>query len=632
MEYYQGLMTNFREELADRIMLCDGAMGTMLYERGIFINRCFDELNLSAPDMVRDVHKAYVKAGVDIIETNTFGANHFKLLFHGFEAKVQEINFRGAQNARAVAGSEAFVAGAIGPLGVPIEPIGKLAYEEAKDAFKLQVQGLLDGGVDLFMLETFSRLEELEQAILAVRELCSLPIIAQMTITDDGNTPLGDTPETIVQKLAPYKVDVIGLNCSVGPQIMLESIKKMASLTKTPLSAQPNAGFPKLVDGRYIYLCSSDYMSKFSKRFIQSGVRILGGCCGTTPEHLKAIKTVVRSLQPAKLFVATEQPKEKQAPLITPVPTAEKTPFAQKLAEGKFAISVEIDPPKGVDLAKVIEGAKMLHRAGVDTINIADGPRASARMSPMALAAIFKHQLGVETIIHYCCRDRNLLGMQADLIGAHALGLRNVLMITGDPPKMGDYPSATAVFDVDSIGLTQIANRLNQGLDLAGNPIGAPTSLHIGVGANPGALNLDEEMKRLNYKVEAGAEYLMTQPVYDLALFERFLNRIQGVKIPILVGIFPLASAKNAEFLHNEVPGMSIPEDIRKRMHEAGNGDAGRAEGIRIAQEALLACAPMVQGAYIMPPFNRFDMALKVLEALPSFGKTESRAAASDPR
>jgi homocysteine S-methyltransferase len=623
-------MRSFREELADRILLCDGAMGTMLYQRGIFINRCFDELNLSAPDLVSEVHKSYVKVGVDIIETNTFGANSFKLLFHGFEGKLRDINYRGAQIARSVAGKETFVAGSIGPLGVPIEPIGKLAYEEAKDAFMMQVEPLLEGGVDLFMLETFSRLEELEQAILAVRELCDHPIIAQMTITDDGNTPLGDTPETIVQKLAPYKVDVLGLNCSVGPQIMLESIKQMASLTKIPLAAQPNAGFPKLVDGRYIYLCSSDYMSKFSKRFIQSGVRILGGCCGTTPEHLKAIKTVVRSIQPARLFVAVEKPKEMRTPTVIPVATREKTPLARKLAEGKFAISVEIDPPKGVDLAKVIDGAKMLHRAGVDAINIADGPRASARMSPMALAAIFKTQLGVETIIHYCCRDRNLLGMQADLIGAHALGLQNVLMITGDPPKMGDYPSATAVFDVDSIGLTQIANRLNQGLDLAGNPIGAPTALHIGVGANPGALNLDEEMKRFYYKVEAGAEYLMTQPVYDIRLFENFMNKIHDVKIPILVGIFPLASAKNAEFLHNEVPGMSVPEDIRKRMHAAGNGDAGRAEGIRIAQEALLAIAPLVQGAYIMPPFNRFDMALQVLQALPSF--TQTSRAANEPR
>jgi homocysteine S-methyltransferase len=624
-------MKSFREELADRILLCDGAMGTMLYQKGIFINRCFDELNLSSPDLVKDVHKAYIKAGVDIIETNTFGANLFKLLFHGFESKVGEINYRGAKIARDAAGKETFVAGAIGPLGVPIEPIGKLAYFEARDAFKQQVEPLLEGGVDLFVLETFSRLEELEQAIMAVRDLCDLPIIAQMTITDDGNTPLGDTPETIVHKLNPYNVDVIGLNCSVGPQIMLESIKEMASHTKLPLSAQPNAGFPKLVDGRYIYLCSSDYMSKYSRRFIQSGVRILGGCCGTTPEHLKAIKTAVRVSQPPKLFVAGEQRKEKSASLAKPVSTSEKTLLAKKLYEGKFVVSVEIDPPKGVDLKKVIEGAKMLHQAGVDAINIADGPRASARMSPMALAMIFKHQLDVETIIHYCCRDRNLLGMQADLIGAHALGLANVLMITGDPPKLGDYPSATAVFDVDAIGLTQIANRLNHGMDLAGNPIGAPTALHIGVGANPGAVNLEEELKRFYYKVEAGAEYVMTQPVYDIRLFENFMNRIQDVKIPILIGILPLASAKNAEFLHNEVPGMSVPDEIRNRMNAAGNGDSGRAEGIRIAQEALLACSSMVQGAYIMPPFNRFDMALQVLEVLPEFARhSEKRAAGNE--
>ena len=532
----------------------------------------------------------------------------------------------GAKLAREAAGKETFVAGAIGPLGVPIEPIGKLAYEEAKDAFKQQVVPLLEGGVDLFMLETFSRLEELEQAIAAVHECCDLPVIAQMTITDDGNSPLGDTPETIVRKLAPYKLDAIGLNCSVGPQIMLESIRKMAELTRTPLSAQPNAGFPKLVDGRYIYLCSSDYMSKFSKRFIQSGVRILGGCCGTTPEHMKSIKTVVRVLQPSRLVVTTSGKQQTPLTDVRIVPTAEKTPLAQKLAEGKFVAVVEIDPPKGVDLRKVLEGAKLLHNAGVDAVNIADGPRASARMSPLSLAMLFKEQLSVETIVHYCCRDRNLLGMQADLIGAHALGLRNILIITGDPPKMGDYPSATAVFDVDAIGLTQIANRLNQGLDLAGNPIGEPTALHIGVGANPGAVNIEEEIKRFYYKVEAGAEFVMTQPVYDLRLFENFMNRIQDVKIPILLGVLPLASAKNAEFLHNEVPGMSIPDHIRKRMQVAGDGDGGRNEGIKIAQEALVDCRPMIHGTYIMPPFNRFEMALKVMDVLPDFQQRAKEA------
>ncbi|MGH9857947.1 MAG: bifunctional homocysteine S-methyltransferase/methylenetetrahydrofolate reductase, partial [Acidobacteriota bacterium] len=601
------------------VLLCDGAMGTMLYQKGVFINRCFDELNISASDMVKDVHKAYIQAGVDVIETNTFGANQFKLMFHGFDSKIQEINYMGAKLAREVAGKETFVAGSIGPLGVPIEPIGKLAYEEAKEAFKQQVVPLLEGGVDLFMLETFSRLEELEQAILAVRESCDLPVIAQMTITDDGNSPLGDTPETIVRKLTPYKLEAIGLNCSVGPQIMLESIRKMAELTRIPLSAQPNAGFPKLVDGRYIYLCSSDYMSKFSKRFIQAGVRILGGCCGTTPDHMKSIKTVVRVLQPSRLFLAGPDKKQSRPVDVQPVATAEKTPLAKKLAEGKFVVVVEIDPPKGVDLNKVIEGAKLLQLAQVDAINIADGPRASARMSPLSLAMLFKHQLNVETIVHYCCRDRNLLGMQADLIGAHALGLRNILIITGDPPKMGDYPSATAVFDVDAIGLTQIANRLNQGLDLAANPIGEPTALHIGVGANPGAVNIEEEIKRFYYKVEAGAEFVMTQPVYDLRLFENFMNRIHDVKIPILLGILPLASAKNAEFLHNEVPGMSIPEHIRKRMQTAGDGESGRAEGIRIAQEALVDCRSMIHGSYIMPPFNRFDMALKVMDVLPEF-------------
>lgn len=599
----------------------------MLYQKGIFINRCFDELNVSSPDLVKDVHKAYIQAGVDIIETNTFGANEFKLMFHGFDSKLRDINYAGARLAREVAGRQTFVAGAIGPLGVQIEPIGKLGYDEARAAFKLQAEPLLEGGVDLFVLETFSRLEELEQAILAVRDLCDLPIIAQMTITDDGNSPLGDTPETIVRKLAPYRIDVMGLNCSVGPQIMLESVKKMSEFTKLPLSAQPNAGFPKIVDGRYIYLCSSDYMSKFSKRFIQGGVRVLGGCCGTTPEHMKAIRTVVRMLQPSKLFIAGSVEAREAPVAVKAVATCDKSAMARKLAEGKFVISVEIDPPKGVDMMKVIEAAKSLQKANVDVINIADGPRATARMSPLALAMVFKHEIGIETIVHYCCRDRNLLGMQADLIGAHALDLRNIVIITGDPPKMGDYPSATAVFDVDSIGLTQIANRLNHGMDLAGNPIGNPTALHIGVGANPGAVNLEEELKRFRYKVEAGAEFVMTQPVYDIRLFETFMNRIHDVKLPILIGILPLASAKNAEFLHNEVPGMSVPENIRKRMHEAGNGDSGRMEGIRIAQEALLACLPMVQGTYIMPPFNRADMALKVVEVLPQRSTSENRIA-----
>jgi methionine synthase I (cobalamin-dependent)/5,10-methylenetetrahydrofolate reductase len=619
-------MKDFREELQERILLCDGAMGTMLYQKGIFINRCFDELNLSAPDLVKDVHKAYITAGVDIIETNTFGANELKLLFHGFDAKVREINYQGAKLAREVAGKQTFVAGSIGPLGVQIEPIGKLAYDEAKEAFKRQVVPLVEGGVDLFILETFSRLEELEEAIHAVREVCDLPIIAQMTITDDGNSPLGDTPETIVRKLSPYKLDAIGLNCSVGPQIMLESIRKMTEFTKIPLCAQPNAGFPKLVDGRYIYLCSSDYMSKFSKRFIQAGVRILGGCCGTTPEHMKAIKTVVRVLQPSRLHITGGVKKQQLLPDVHSVVTAKKTQLAAKLAQGKFVSVVEIDPPKGVDLKKVLEGAKLLQRANVDAINIADGPRASARMSPLSLAMLFKEQLNIETIVHYCCRDRNLLGMQADLIGAHALGLRNILIITGDPPKMGDYPSATAVYDVDAIGLTQIANRLNHGMDLAGNPIGEPTALHLGVGANPGAVNIEEEIKRFYYKVEAGAEFVMTQPVYDLRLFENFMHRIQDVKIPILLGLLPLASAKNAEFLHNEVPGMTIPDHIRKRMQAAGDGESGRAEGIKIAQEALLDCKPLIHGCYIMPPFNRFEMALKVIEVLQETRESDVRA------
>ena len=608
----------FRERIKSEILVGDGATGTMLYTKGIYINRCFEGLNLSSPELVKEVHKDYVKVGVDLIETNTFGANRFKLGPHGLEGQIEKINRIGAEIAREVAGDQVYVAGSIGPLGRTLAPIGPIPIEEARDSFQLQARALVAGGVDLFILETISNLAEMLTAIDAVREVSDLPIISQMTVSGSGTTIFGDSPERIARVLSEKPIDVLGLNCSIGPKETLDMIQQLRAATSLPISAQPNAGNPQVVEGRTLYLTTPEYMAEFAARMIRSGVNLVGGCCGTTPAHIKAIRGAVHMLQPRVSAQRVEaQPVEAvAAPQLPITPPAEKSRLARSLAEGKFVVSIEIDPPPGTDYSKVMDAARALHEKGIDAINIADGPRASARMSPMSLATLFEREVGIETILHYCCRDRNILGMQSDLLGANALGLRNVLIITGDPPKMGDYPEATAVFDVDSIGLTRIATRLNRGFDIGNKPVGRPTAFFMGVGANPGAIDLDQEVDRFHRKIEAGAEFVMTQPVYDLDLFERFLGKIDPCPIPILVGILPLASHRNAEFLHNEVPGMQIPEAIRRRMAKVGSGPEAREEGILIAQEALRACRPHVQGLYIMPPFNRFETALKVLEVL----------------
>jgi homocysteine S-methyltransferase len=607
------------ERLAEGVIVGDGAMGTMLYTKGIFINRCFDELNFESPDMVREVHRDYIAAGAQFIETNTFGANHFKLGPHGLSDRVDAINRAGAELAREEAGDSVYVGGSIGPLGVPIEPIGRIAYEEARDCFRVQAQALAEGGVDFFVLETFRRLEEIREAIHGVRDVSDKPVVALMSITDEDISALGDPPEKIAISLDGWNADVIGLNCSVGPQPMLKAIEIMRSCTEQPLCVMPNAGMPRLVEGRYMYLSSPQYFAKYARRFLQSGVKILGGCCGTTPEHIKAVRQAVRSIRPGDLEVRA-RPAISVTP-VTPgvevVPKEEKSALARKIAHGEFVASVELSPPKSPDPAKVLKKIGKLKDAGVDAVNIPDGARASARMSSQALAILAEREVGMEVILHYCCRDRNLLGMQSDLLGAGALGIKNVLIITGDPPKLGDYPDATAVFDVDAIGLMQIANRLNHGQDLVGNPIDQPTKLHLGVGANPAAINLDEEIRRFEYKVEAGAEYVMTQPVYDAGVFEQFVRRTEHCRIPILVGILPLRSFRNAEFLSNEVPGMHVPDSTLKRMADAESPDEAKAEGILIAQEALLESLPLSQGVYVMPPFGNVRAALEVLAVLP---------------
>jgi methionine synthase I (cobalamin-dependent)/5,10-methylenetetrahydrofolate reductase len=625
-------MEPFRNILeADGIHVVDGAMGTMLYAKGIYINRCYDELNLSNPDLVREVHTEYIRAGADIIETNTFGASAHKLQQYGLEGSMAEINTLAAKIAREAAGDRVYVAGAIGPLGLRIEPYGPTSFEEAKELFKNQALALLEGGVDLFILETFSDVSEIRESIRAIRELCDLPIIAQMTIMTDGNTLFGTTPEVFTERLDEWGADVIGLNCGVGPAIILTALEKMRAVTKKKLAAQPNAGLPRDVQGRQFYMCSPEYMSKFAKRFIQSGAKFIGGCCGTTPAHIKLISDAVRAASPRAQRVGFPAGATALVDEITPsdikvVPPEERSSWGRKIAQGEFVTSVEVLPPKGVDAKKTLDSIRLLKEAGVDGVNIPDGARAQSRMSALATAVLVEQQIGIESVLHYCCRDRNLLGMMSDLLGAAALGIRNLLVITGDPPKMGPYPDATAVFDIDAIGLTNMVNKLNHGLDLGNNPIGQPTAFCIGVGVNPGAINLDEEIKRFEWKVEAGAQYAITQPVFDTDQLRDFLERIQHVRIPVIAGIWPLVSYRNAEFLHNEVPGVRVTPSIMERMRVASalSKEAGRDEGLKIARESLLEVRDVIQGVQVSAPFGNVKYALEVFEVLESFRPAEA--------
>lgn len=616
-------MKKFRDLLGgEGVFVFDGAIGTRLYDKGIYINRSYDELNLSQPDLVKEVHDEYVAAGADIIETNTFGATRPKLLPYGLESKLRDINIAAAKIAREAAGEKAFVAGAIGPLGLRIEPFGPTSFDEAKGYYLEQVNALLEGGVDLFVLETFSELEIIEQAIRAVREVSDLPIVAQMTIQMDGKTAFGSTPETIATRLDELGADVIGLNCGMGPNHLLNALEKMRAVTDKDLSAQPNAGLPRDVQGRQFYMGSPEYMATFAKRFVSAGARFIGGCCGTTGTHIKLIADAVRSISPRQAISEARSQivsvAEIQPPDIRVVPTEDRSRWSGKIARGEFVTSVEVLPPKGCDADKTLESIQLLLEAGVDGVNIPDGPRAQTRMSALATAVLVQEKVGIEPVLHYCCRDRNLLGMMSDLLGAAALGLHNLLLITGDPPKMGPYPDATAVFDIDAIGLTNMANKLNHGLDLGNNPIGKPTEFSIGVGVNPGAVNLDEEIRRFEWKVEAGAEYAITQPVFDTEQLRHFLDRISHVRIPIVAGIWPLISFRNAEFMHNEVPGVNVTPEILERMQIASDKskEHAREEGIMIARESLLEVRDAIQGVQVSAPFGNVKYALQVFEAL----------------
>ena len=610
----------FRKKLDAGIVVADGAMGTMLYGKGIFINRCFDELNLSAPQLVKEVHQEYLKAGAEVLETNTFGSTRLHLSAFGFAEKLKAINEAGVRLAREAAGDKAYVAGAMGPLGTQIEPLGPLSFAEARDIFREQAAILVGAGVDLLILETFFELNELREAIYAVREAAGeeMVIVAQVTVEDDGNLRDGTSLETYTARLNEWPADVIGVNCSAGPKVVLEAIERMALLSAKPLSAMPNAGLPSNVEGRNIYLCSPEYLAQYSRRFIQAGVRLVGGCCGTTPEHIKLIRSEARSLQPVRRHVpgtaAVIEEAKAAVKKLDKVPLDGKSQLGAKLAAGKFVAFVEILPPRGVDASKEIAGARLCREHGIDCINVPDGPRASARLSAQVTCHLIQQQAGIEAVLHFCCRDRNILSIQSELLGAHTMGVRNLICITGDPPRMGTYPDASAVFDVDAIGLTNIVNNLNQGLDIGGNPIGSQTALAIGVGANPGAVNPDEELRRFAWKVEAGAEYVVTQPVFDLNLLEKFLRKTESYRLPIIAGIWPLTSYRNAEFMVNELR-VPVPAEYMTRMQQAATAEKARQEGVAIGQEMVVRVRKMVQGVQLSAPFGRYEMAIQVASA-----------------
>ena len=599
-----------------RVLVCDGAMGTMLYAKGIFLNRSFDELNVTQPDLVAEVHQAYVRAGADVIETNTFGANRIKLGTFGVADRLDAINLQGARIARHAAREHAYVAGAIGPLGIRIEPWGKTGVDEAEAFFREQAKPLLEGGVDLFILETFRDVNEISAAIRAVRSLTDLPIVAQVTTEEDGNTLDGAAPESFVPDLERLGASVVGVNCSVGPAAMLETIERMAQVATVKLAAQPNAGRPREVEGRNLYLCSPEYMASYARRFINNGVRLVGGCCGTTPDHIRHIKTAVRALTPAEAPRDRRSAQRAPAPELPPVPYREKSRMAAALERANFVVSVELEPPRGFVADALIGQARELRANGVELVNIPDGPRSGARMSALSACVTVQQQSGIEPILHYACRDRNLLGMQSDLLGAHSLGIRNVLLVTGEPVQSGDLALSTGVFDVDSIGLTNVVARLNRGLDIGGEPIGAPTAFHIGVAVNPGALNVDDEIRRFEYKVAAGAEFAITQPVFDVAALRTFLERIAHVRIPVIAAIAPLESLRHAELLANEVPGVLVPDTVVDRMRAADANGRAEAEGLSIACEIATEVRGLVQGVQLSPGAGSLHSSFAVMRTL----------------
>ena len=632
------------EQLKQGPLLCDGAMGTLLYSRGVTYDQCFDALNLTNPDLIQSIHNEYLSAGAQIIETNTFGANRVKLELHNLGEKVREINFRAARialEAREISGRPAFIAGAVGPTGRPLQAPDEHRLTELRSIFRQQIEALQEGGIELLILETFSSLAELRQAILAAKEVGGLPIVAQMSFYEDGHTLSGQSAARVATVLSDLGVDVMGANCSVGPAVTFDVLNEMISTVKQAevstlpfFSAQPNAGLPKRIDNRFFYVSTPDYFADSALHLAQAGVRLIGGCCGTTPRHIQEMRRALDEYYgtctqfgtpPLK---ASEQPQEITNGSITATRLLEEeailpqegtqTSLQQKLAAGDFVISIELDPPKGLNPTKLLTGAALLQQAGADFINIADSPMARVRMSCIALARLIQDHLGMETIIHFTTRDRNLMAIQSELLGAHALGIRNILALTGDPLRVGDYPNTTGVWDVDSIGLMQVIRGLNAGHDAAGSSIGAKSSFHIGCALN---LNMtdeetDHEIEKYHRKLEAGADFIMTQPIYELAPLERFFSRAGKPPIPMLLGCILLHNSRHAEYLHNEVPGITIPEKTLARMRAAG--EHGHEEGMQIAHELLTEASSMIQGVYLLPSYRRYDVVSELIKTLRS--------------
>jgi len=621
-------MTRFAEIFADRPVLADGAMGTVLSARGVFANRCYDELNLSDPNLILAVHEEYLLAGAEILETNTFGANRFRLTRHGLGAKVEEINAAGARLARQAVerlkerqAGEAWVAGAVGPLGVRLEPLGKTGLDEARAAFAEQIGILKKSGVDLLIVETMPALNEAREALEAAKAVApELPVLVMVTVDDESECLDGSSAAQAAALLTEWGAGAVGVNCSTGPATVLTAIEQMRAATALPLAAMPNAGMPRAVEGRNIYLCSPEYMASFARKAIAAGVQIVGGCCGTTPNHIRAMRQAIRAID-EQAHVAGKDAAPKVSKETPPAPLAQRSRLGSLIAESKFITMVEFVPPRGIDCAKELEGAALMARLGVDAIDVYDAAQASARMSGQSLCIQIQQHTGIETILHYTCRDRNLLSIQSDLLGSSSIGLRNILCVTGDPPKQGNYPDASTVFDVDSIGLVNIARRLNHGLDIGSNSIGASTDFTIGVAANPGVPDLENELRRFAYKVEAGAEYVITQAVFDLRLLEEFLERIKDHRIPTIAGIWPLTSLRNAEYMKNDLR-VAMPEEIMLRMAQAETPEAARAEGIRIAQEMLELVRPLVQGVQVSAPFGDYETAAEVIASALPAGKS----------
>lgn len=602
-------------------LLCDGAMGTLLYARGVSLDACFDVLNLNNPRVVQSIHADYIAAGADCIETNTFGANRFKLAVHGLEAQVREINRRGvalARDVRESSGRDVFILGSIGPLGKYLAPLGTVTPDEARAAFREQAEALLEGGVDAFVVETLSDLNEVALAVAAIRAITDAPIIAQMAFTDDGVTFTGHAAGDVARALRALPIQALGANCSVGSSTLYEVLVQMqAEAGGLPLCIQPNAGLPSRIGERLIYLSSPAYMAEYAQRMVDAGARLVGGCCGTTPQHTAAMREILDRRRPAR-------PEARHATVtVSPVAAAgapglhvarPPTLLGRKLAAREFVVTVELDPPRGHTVDKLVQGAKLLRERGVDIVDINDGSLGRVRMAVLPTALLVRDATGLDINMHFTCRDRNLMGIQGDLLGAHALDVRNILAMTGDPPRAGDYANATAVFDVDGVGLMEILRRMNEGQDATGSSIGEPTSFYVGAALNPAAEDVAREIDRFARKVRAGARWIQTQPVYDLTQLDRFLERAGVSPVPVLVGILPLHSARHAEFLHNEVPGITIPEDVRRRLREAGDG--ALRVGIEMAQELVRAVRTRYAGAYLMPSFGRFEVVAEVLDAI----------------